>query len=201
MKDLVLLMADKNAQFALKGALGRPAALGIRPIEFEFLVHPGRDGGARKNGSEVLERELRRFNHALLVLDFEGCGTDLPNAAALEAKLDEELATHWQTAAKSIVIEPELDVWVWGSDNAVEEAIEWPKPKRMREWLSEQGFAFEANEKPTRPKEALEAALRISGFPRSSAVYQNIASRISLRRCGDQAFIRLRNQLREWFPI
>jgi hypothetical protein len=34
MKDLVLLVADKNAQFVLKGALLRPEALGIRRIEF-----------------------------------------------------------------------------------------------------------------------------------------------------------------------
>jgi hypothetical protein len=199
MKDLVLLVADKNAHFALKGALGRPEALGIRPIEFEFLVHPGRDGGARRTGPEVLALERRRFKHALLVLDFEGCGTDLPNATALEAQLDGRLSTHWKEAAKSIVIEPELDVWVWGADNAVEAIIEWPAGKRVREWLRERGFTFEANEKPTRPKEALEAALRIPGLPRSSALYQAIAERISLRHCGDEGFIRLRNQLLGWF--
>jgi hypothetical protein len=120
MKDLVLLVADKNAHFALKGALGRPEALGIRPIEFEFRVHPGRDGGTRRTGPEVLALERRRFKHALLVLDFEGCGTELPNATALEAQLDGRLSTHWKESAKSIVIEPELDVWVWGADNAVE---------------------------------------------------------------------------------
>ena len=199
MKDLVLLIADKNAHFALKGALGRPEALGIRPIEFEFLVHPGRDGGARRTGPEVLALERRRFKHALLVLDFEGCGTDLPNATALEAQLDGRLSTHWKEAAKSIVIEQELDVWVWGADNAVEAIIEWPAGKRVREWLRERGFTFEANEKPTRPKEALEAALRIPGLPRSSALYQAIAERISLRHCGDEGFIRLRNQLLGWF--
>lgn len=200
MNDLVLLVADKNAQFALKGALGRPEALGIRPIEFEFRVHPGRDGGARKTGPEVLALDRRRFQHGLLVLDFEGSGTDLPNAKALEAQLDGRLSAHWKEAAKSIVIEPELDVWVWGADNAVEAVIEWPAGKSVREWLREQGFAFEANEKPTRPKEALEAALRIPDLPRSSALYQSIAEKISLRRCGDEAFIRLRNQLTEWFP-
>ena len=200
MKDLVLLMADKNAQFALKGALGRPQALGIRPIEFEFRVHPGRDGGTRKSGPEVLALERRRFRHALLVLDFEGCGTDLPNANALEEQLDGRLSAHWKEAAKSIVIEPELDVWVWGADNAVEAVIEWPAGKGVREWLREKGFAFEANEKPARPKEALEAALRIPDLPRSSALYQSIAEKISLRRCGDEAFIRLRKQLIEWFP-
>jgi hypothetical protein len=199
MKDLVLLVADKNAHFALKGALGRPDALGIRPIEFEFRVHPGRDGGTRRTGPEVLALERRRFKHALLVLDFEGCGTDLANATALEAQLDGRLSTHWKEAAKSIVIEPELDVWVWGADNAVEAIIEWPAGKSVREWLRERGFTFEANEKPTRPKEALEAALRIPGLPRSSALYQTIAEKISLRRCGDEAFIRLRKQLLHWF--
>ena len=135
MKDLVLLVADKNAHFALKGALARPEALGIAPIEFEFRVHPGRDGGVRKTGSDALAREHRRFKHALLVLDFEGCGSDLPNAEALEMQLDLRLKAIWQSAAKSVVIEPEVDVWIWGSDNAVEEVIEWRSGKRLREWL------------------------------------------------------------------
>lgn len=200
MKDLVLLVADKNAQFALKGALGRPKALGIRPIEFDFRVHPGRDGGTRKTGPDVLALERRVFRHGLLVLDFEGCGTDLPNAQALEAQLDGRLSAHWQTAAKAIVIEPELDVWIWGADNAVQAAIEWPAGQSVRDWLREQGFAFEASGKPTRPKEALEAALSVIDMPRSSALYQRIAEKISLRRCADEAFARLRAQLIQWYP-
>lgn len=101
MKDLALLVADKNAQFALRGALQRSEALGIRPIEFEFRVHPGRDGGARKSGPEVLALERRRFRHALLVFDFEGSGTDLPDALALEAQLDDRLQARWSGAAKA----------------------------------------------------------------------------------------------------
>jgi hypothetical protein len=200
MKDLVILVADKNAQFALKGAFGRTHAMGITPIEFEFRVHPGRDGGARKTGPEALTRERRRFKHALLVLDFEGCGSPLPDAQALEMELDSKLNSVWQGAAKSIVIEPEVDVWVWGSDNAIEEIIEWPQGKRLRDWLRLEGFEFGTNQKPIRPKEAIEAALRVAGTPRSSALYQRIAERISLSRCADPAFARLRNQLRKWFP-
>ena len=200
MKDLVLLVADKNAHFALKGALARPEALGIAPIEFEFRVHPGRDGGVRKTGSDALAREHRRFKHALLVLDFEGCGSDLPNAEALEMQLDLRLKAIWQSAAKSVVIEPEVDVWIWGSDNAVEEVIEWRSGKRLREWLRDEGYTFDENDKPTRPKEAIEAAMKVAGTPRSSALYQRIAEKISLSRCADSAFLRLRNQLREWFP-
>ncbi len=86
------------------------------------------------------------------------------------------------------------------ADKNAESVIEWPPGKGVREWLRERGFAFEANGKPTRPKESLEAALRIPGLPRSSALYQTIAEKISLRRCTDEAFIRLRKQLVEWFP-
>jgi hypothetical protein len=200
MKDLVLLVADKNMHFALKGALGRHEALEIRPIEFEFRVHAGRDGGTRRSGPEVLALERRRFKHGLMVLDFEGSGTDLADAKALELQLDARLSAQWKHAAKTIVIEPELDVWVWGADNAVETAIGWPTGQSIREWLRERDFAFDANGKPARPKEALEAALRVPHFPRSSALYQTIAERISVRRCSDEAFIRLRKQLIEWFP-
>lgn len=200
MKDLVLLVADKNAHFALKGALGRPEALGIAPIEFEFRVHPGRDGGVRKTGPDALAREYRRFKHALLVLDFEGSGSDLSNAGALEVQLDSQLEPIWKSSAKTVVIEPEVDVWIWGSDNAVEEVIEWRSEKRLREWLRDEGYTFDGNDKPTRPKEAIEAALKVAGTPRSSALYQRIAEKISLSRCADNAFLRLRNQLREWFP-
>ena len=193
-------MADKNAHFALKGALGRSLALGIRPIEFEFRVHSGRDGGARKYGPEMLALERQRFRHALLVLDFEGCGTDLPNALELEAELDGRLALRWNATAKSIVIEPELDVWIWGADNAVEPAIDWPAGKSVRQWLQENGHDLHPNGKPKDPKRAIESALRLTGLPRSSALYQNIAEKISLRRCGDAAFSRLRHQLTKWFP-
>lgn len=200
MKDIVFLVADKNAQFAMKGAMERPEALGIRPVEFEFRVHPGRDGGVRKSGPEVLALEYSRFQYGLLLMDYEGSGTDSPDAVALEAELDHRLQVKWQGKAKAIVIEPELDVWVWGSDNAVEEAIEWPTGASIRDWLQGRGFAFDANNKPNRPKEALEAALRLPRQPRSSALYQRIAGKISLRRCKDSAFARLRTQLTAWFP-
>lgn len=200
MKDLFILVADKNAEFALKGALTRSAALGIRPIEFDIRTHPGRDGGTRKTGPELLATQRRQYSHGLLMLDLEGCGKESVGAAVLENQLDERLDSQWKSAAKAIVIEPELDVWIWGSDNAVEASIQWPAGKGVRDWLREQGFDFDVNDKPVRPKEALEAALRVPGLPRSSAFYQHIASRISLTRCTDAAFIRLRNQLLTWFP-
>ena len=134
------------------------------------------------------------------MLDFEGSGSDSPNAGALEKLLDSKLESLWGNAAKSVVIAPEVDAWVWGSDNAVEEILEWPSGKRIREWLRDEGYAFDSNDKPARPKEAMEAALKVVGKPVSAAVYRQITEKISLRRCTDRAFLRLRDQLRKWFP-
>lgn len=200
MRDLVVLTADKNMQFALRGALQRPDALRIRPIEFDFRVHAGRDGGARSSGADVLRSERRRFNKALLVLDYDGCGARTGQSALdVEAQLDSELALVWGADAKAIVIEPELEAWVWGSDNALQSALEWPLRQSIRTWLMENGHAIGLNEKPTQPKNAFEALVAVHKIPRSSAIYQLITARISLARCQDAAFLRLRRALQRWF--
>jgi hypothetical protein len=201
MKDLAILTPDKNTQFALMGALGRHEALVIRPIKFEFIVHPGRDGGVRKTGAELLRLERKDFSHALLLLDFEGSGTAYGDAITLEKELDIKLAKDWGADGKAIVIQPELDIWMWGTDNVVERAIGWPADgPRLRDWLRGRGFEIDYKGKPARPKEALEGALRVSKRPRSSALYEEISRTVSLAKCSDDAFLRLRKQLADWFP-
>ena len=44
-KELVVLAADKDLQFALEGLLARSEALGIRPIEKDIFVEPEHDPG------------------------------------------------------------------------------------------------------------------------------------------------------------
>jgi hypothetical protein len=201
MKDLVILVPDKNTQFALQGALGRPDALGIRSIDYDFRPHPGRDGGVRTTGPDVLAGERARFSHALLLFDLEGSGAEARQTAHdLERLLDARLSLQWGPRAKAIVIAPEVDVWLWGADQALGDVLRWPAGESIRNWLQGRGFAFDANGKPERPKEALEAMIPIHRQPRSSALYQKITSRISLQRCLDPAFLRLRAALQGWFP-
>lgn len=152
MQDLVVLVADKNMQFALKGALGRTQALGIRPLTHEFRTHMGRDGGVRATGVDVLARESNRFRHALMVFDFEGCGQDHDDLLTLEAELDRQLRTVWDTRAKAIIIFPEVDIWLWGTDVALRDALHWPLEGPVRNWLLEKGFEFNADNKPLRPR-------------------------------------------------
>ncbi|MEP7218843.1 MAG: hypothetical protein ABI876_07990 [Bacteroidota bacterium] len=199
MKDLVILVADKNMRFALQGALSRPASLGIQAIEYKILEHPMRDGGVRTTGPEIIALEQQQFRHALLVMDFEGSGA--PDAQLLEKDLDDRLRNIWKENAKAIVIEPELDVWMWGSDNALRTELRPPFNPPIRDWLRERGFEFTSEQKPVRPKEAMEHLLREIRLPRSSAIYEKIATRISIPRCTDPAFLRLRTTLLGWFAV
>lgn len=201
MRDLVVLTADKNTQFALRGGLSRPQALGISPVSFDFRVHAGRDGGARVSGAEVLRGERRRFRHALLVFDFEGCGAAAGQTAEqLERQLDGTLSVVWGADAKAIVVDPELEAWVWGADNALHEVLGWPIQTSIRSWLGHNGHAVSDNGKPARPKEAFEALVPVHKLPRSSSIYESITSKISLASCQDAAFLRLRSVLQGWFP-
>ena len=201
MKDLVILVPDKNIEFALRGALARPEALATCTLSYEFRSHMGRDGGARTTGVEVLALEIRRFTHALLVFDLEGCGAAIDQGAEdLESELNAKLQRLWGAQARAIVIAPEVDIWIWGSDNALRQAFNWPLDMGIRDWLKTRGFAFDTHGKPERPEEALDAMRFIHRQPRSSALYEKIVGQISLRRCADPAFRRLNETLRMWFP-
>lgn len=198
-RDLVCVVPDKNTEFTIKGGLRRPSAMGIRPVDSEIIVDPGRDGGVRRRGVQLLAFQRRRFAHALLIFDYEGSGS-VESAETLEASLDADLAGAWDDRAKAIVIEPEVDAWMWGAETHLRTAVRWQGPPGILEWLEEQRYEFNsATGKPIRPKEALEAVFRRAGMPRSSAHYAQVAGAISLSRCRDAAFRRLRETLQRWF--
>lgn len=52
--DLLLLVADKNMEYAVRGLLSRPQALEVRPLEFEVYVQPQRDPGCALRAHEFL---------------------------------------------------------------------------------------------------------------------------------------------------
>jgi len=198
MRDLALLVADKNAEYAMRGALGRPSALGIRQVDYQVLVEQGRDGGVRSRGCQLLNALRAGYSHALMILDHEGSGTSVASLE-LEASLDEDLGRVWGDRGKAIVIEPEVDVWMWGDETHLRSVVGWRFREGIRDWLARESFAFGQRGKPVRPKEALEAVFFRANVPRSSACYQQIASRISLQRCQDPAFVRMRASLTQWF--
>jgi hypothetical protein len=67
-------------------------------------------------------------------------------------------------------------------------------PDVQRYWIKEEL-------KPRHPKEALETLLKKQNIRRSSALYRQITSRVSVKDCQDSAFHLLRDTLRSWFPV
>ena len=199
--DLAVLLPDKNFEYGMRGLLNRPNSLGIRGIQFSIQVHPKRDPGCIKTPHEILRLFCRDHQHALLMFDKEGSGREGTPTDELATELRERLAANgWGTRAEVIVLEPELEVWVFASSIQVERCLGWTKALRLRDWLQAQGLWDPTHQKPAKPKEALERALRDQRRPRSSSLYQCLGRSVSINDCVDPAFQRLSMTLRAWFP-
>ena len=201
-RDLIVLVADRNTEAAVRGVLSRPKSLGTRSVEVVIRIHPEKDPGCRLRAHEFLRAFRNRYARAIVIFDREGCGREAEGREALEADVEERLAkTGWTDRAKVIVIDPELESWVWSDSPEVDNALGWAgQAPALRPWLAERGFLDEGETKPNRPKEAVEAALRLAHKPRSSAIYRELAESVSLRRCADSAFQKLITTLQSWFP-
>ena len=201
LKDLIVLVADKNMRSALSGLLDRCGRLGIRPISFHGPhVHPKRDPGVYRLSHEFLRSFQRTATYALVIFDRDGCGST-QTREDLERQVEIRLAQNgWPDRSVVIVIDPELENWVWSDSPRVAAALGWQHDE-LRRWLAESGYYQEGALKPTSPKEAVEEALRLRGIPRSSAIYLNIATQVNFDRCVDPAFIKLRATFAAWFPV
>jgi len=198
--DLVCLVADKNMEATIQGLLSRWRALSIREIYFKTLVHPRHDPGCFHDSEQVLRPFHRCADHALVLLD--GAWDGAPgNASQLQSKLqsclDNAFGLGW---ARAVVIDPELEAWVFSGSPHVENVFGWRgRQPSLRQALHQQGYWPSNARKPTRPKEAVEYALRESRTPRSSSLYRKLASIVSLQGCQDRAFLRFRSALQHWF--
>jgi hypothetical protein len=198
--DLIVLVADKNIEYGMRGLLSRPHALGIRAIEFEIYVHPKRDPGCARSAQELLRPYANSYDRALVMFDREGCGINRSAQEIAEDVRHQLAANGWGNRAEAIVLDPELEVWVFAASPHVEKCLGWQHPRQLRDWLRGEGLWPLQNPKPDRPKEALERALRAARQPRSAAIYECLGRSVSLRGCADLAFQRLRDTLALWFP-
>jgi hypothetical protein len=203
--DVIILVSDKNMESAVQGVLTRPQALGIRNITSHIKRHSEKDSGCLTNGAAFLSNFTHQYKHTLLMFDHEGCGNEATPADEIESRLKSELANcGWSDRAEVIVIEPELDIWVWSESPHVDEILGWKdRTPRLRQWLQQEHAAYwpEGKKKPLRPKEALESALREVRKPRSSSLYISLAKKVSLDRCTDPSFIKFKTVLQRWFGI
>jgi hypothetical protein len=201
-KDLIVLAADKNIEAAFKGLLARYQSFGIRSFTFDIFVHPNKDPGCRLEASGFLRLFCNQYQYALVVYDRDGSGS-ADSRDILEASGETELQkVGWYRRAGVIVLDPELEVWVWNRSPHVANALGWSEiQESIWHWLVQNGHTQNENTKPARPKEAMEAVLQKVRKPRSSSIYLQIAERVSLQGHTEPAFLKLKTLLSAWFGV
>lgn len=202
-KDLIILVADKDAEQTLHGLLKRNHSLGIREITYDIIIHTNRDNGCATNSVEYLRIFLKNYTYAITVFDKDGSGQEHEQSTKLYSELKENLQKNgWENRCEVIIIEPELEQWIWASSNKLPAIISWNGDyNTIQNWLTEKGMWLQNQTKPSKPKESFQMCLRRTQTRVSSSLFLQIAEQISFKNCTDTSFNLLKNTLQLWFPI
>ena len=201
MTDLVVLCADVKIQACMKALLLRPQVIGIRPVSSAVEVMVGKyDPGCFFNAHGYLAPRRSEFNHALVIFDRQWEGAPNISATDMEEKVRQRLVPVWGDSCGVVVIDPELEVWVWSDSPHVDEVLGWKgKQPGLREWLQAEGLLAPGEVKPADPKVAVEKAVRKVQGRWTAGTCKTLASKVGLERCGDPSFCRLKAILQGWF--
>ncbi len=198
--DLVVVVADGGIEQAIRGLLTRPEAIGIRALRgVEYPKLKELDGGTYSRGHELASLYKATHEHALIVFDLAWEGRPSDDPELLRTTVEANLASDWGSRGRCVVIDPELEVWVWSDSPHVATELGWPNVAELRSWLAQEGLWDQGDPKPAGPKDAYLRAIREKRTPRSNASFHSLATRVSTRRCHDPSFLRLLSILRTWF--
>ncbi|GAB4338519.1 MAG: hypothetical protein Kow0099_12660 [Candidatus Abyssubacteria bacterium] len=169
-------------------------------MTFDIFPFVGRnDPGCYHDSHNFLRPHLNRYDHALVVFDYAGCGQAGTSESIAQIVQERLLQTGWRSA-EVVVIEPELEMWIWSDSSEVSQCLGWINQSTdLKSFLFSQDLWKENDPKPCDPKKALETVLFRMNKPRSSTIYYELARRVSFNRCTDSAFNRLREILKTWF--
>lgn len=209
-RPCAILVADSNMAAIFRGYFKRDGwhlSLVCAPFDINTEVggdlivdEGGNDPGVYTKGHELLRPYQRSHQRALVVLDCEWEGS--PGKAAIVEHITARLIkSGWSAdAVKVIVIEPELENWLWQDKPQVADVLRYRDGVPLRQHLANHGLWPVDADKPPRPKEAAEWVLKQTRQPRSSAIYQKLAEHISIKGCTDAAFGEMHAALQIWFP-
>jgi len=203
----LFLVADKNMAAILKGFLGRERffeSLGtsrfmFEPIQDLLIASGDNDPGLFVRAHELLAPYRLSHRHVVVIVDASWDGS--PGASAIKRTMTANLEQQGWTKANSrvIVIDPELENWVWQKNIHVAHTLGCSTLEEMLDLVGPEAWPT-GQPKPNTPKDLLERLLRHSDIPRSSSIYGAISEHVSISGCRDVAFLELRRALQTWFP-
>ena len=197
--DLFVLTADKHAEATMKALLRRHEALGIREITFTVARHPEHDSGCRVGSDQHVRPRMNSHEKAIVVFDKHGCGADSQTREEVQVATESRLNQNWSDRCKAIVIEPEVEAWIWNQSDGLAEALGWRNHANLEDWLKRQSLWPSNCIKPPNPKKAMDVALRFRRKPKSAATFSDLATILRFDHCIDPAFRDLRKVLQQWF--
>ena len=199
---VVVTAADQQKRTVATLLLERWRALGIRQLAINAdsdIYSLQNDPGVFHRAGGFLAVFARQYEYALVLIDAEWDGSPA-SAGEIEEKIQGDLNRNgWEGRSAVIVIDPELEIWVWSTSSHVPRLFgtDWETIKNLEHRKS---YWQEGETKPSRPKELLEEVLRHMKKRRSAALYQQLARKVGLRRCQDSSFYRFREILQGWYP-
>ena len=144
--DLFVLVADKNMEYFVNALLGRHADLGCRELDYRISIHQHKDSGCYNDAHEFLRPFHKQYEHAIVLFD-EQFDKAKPktgrkkSAAKIQSEVTHRLSANgWDNRAKAIVIDPELENWMWGDYSALELEIRWNPDTNVQSWLLAEGL-------------------------------------------------------------
>lgn len=204
MKDLLVYVADADAEAVFAAVLKRHQSLNIREITFEIKRCPNHDCGVVKYGAGLARLEKQKYAKALLVLDFHGSGREHKGAADdcakwVQGELDR---VTWSNHSAVAVLVPELEEWLWRNPRAIADYLGWAVERL------DQAVANYAKQRPREavlaenPKEVWEHVMkREARRTISPADFRKIAEKAGLKAWRDSpSFGAVIEILQNWFP-
>jgi hypothetical protein len=74
-KNLIVLVADKDMEFCLKGLFPRlPQVWNIKDFSYEIFTEPMHDSGCRTQSHEFLRMFAQDYDYCMVIFDYEGSG-------------------------------------------------------------------------------------------------------------------------------
>ena len=202
-RDLVVLVADSHQRHTVATLLTkRQPSLGIRQVSIDInsdIYSLQNDPGVFHRAGRFLSVFAQQYERALVLIDAEWEGSPA-SAEEIEEKIQDDLNRNgWEGRSAVVVIDPELEIWVWSTSSHVPRLFgtDWETIKNLGHRTN---YWQKGETKPSRPKELLEEVLRRTKTKRSAALYQQLAGRVSLETCQDDSFCRFREILQGWYP-
>jgi hypothetical protein len=204
-RPLVILVADGTMKAVFQAFFRRShffhslqcAAFEFDPARDVFNDPLQTDGGVC-NRCDVLLRGYQNTHHRALVVIDQQFGAERP-ADEVRAEMEARLRrSGWEDRVEVVVIDPELEVWLWQDNPNVERALNYKDT--LRKDLLESGEWPAGAAKPERPKETMQRLIRANRAGAPIAVYSKIAGTVSVNGCVDTAFACLRATVQRWFP-